>query len=310
MTVTDGWDRSARQLGLLRIVLFGSWLVLLSMTRLDLLAGMPRDALRPTGLALFLPLDLLLEQSLILVGIQVATMGACAAAMAGLRPWRLIGGSAALLVLVTDGLMKAIGWYDNHAQFALVVGAVVLAASPASDGLSLGRRQAPVDADHTPVYGAPMFAIGLLMTTAYALVAARRVADGGFEVFLDHSMRDWSIARSLEDHHYPWDFGLVLLEHSWILPVVAVGFVLTTLFELASPLALAHRRFRFAWLAVLVPFHVGTLVLMGIFFWENLLLLLVLFTTWPHRIVAEFTNLRGPWRGSPRPRHQATTTGP
>jgi hypothetical protein len=54
-----------------------------------------------------------------------------------------------------------------------------------------------------------------------------------------------------------------------------------TLFEILSPLALVWRRFRWVWLAVIAPFHLTTLFTMNIFFWENLILLAVVFTGLP-----------------------------
>jgi hypothetical protein len=51
----------------------------------------------------------------------------------------------------------------------------------------------------------------------------------------------------------------------------------TTLFKLSSAGALFSRVFRLAWLVVIVSFHFVTLFAMNIFFWENLLLVLVIF---------------------------------
>jgi hypothetical protein len=51
----------------------------------------------------------------------------------------------------------------------------------------------------------------------------------------------------------------------------------TTLFELGSAGVLFSRVFRRVWLVVIVSFHFVTLFAMNIFFWENLLLVLVIF---------------------------------
>ena len=58
--------------------------------------------------------------------------------------------------------------------------------------------------------------------------------------------------------------------------VAKLGFAVTTFFELLSPLCLLSRHFRYVWVAVIVSFHVGTRLLMNIFFWHNLLLMAVL----------------------------------
>jgi hypothetical protein len=60
------------------------------------------------------------------------------------------------------------------------------------------------------------------------------------------------------------------------------GFLLVTVFEACSPLALLSATFRRSWLVVMLAFHLSTLVLMNIVFWENMLLLAVVFgPRWP-----------------------------
>lgn len=44
-------------------------------------------------------------------------------------------------------------------------------------------------------------------------------------------------------------------------------------FEVLAPLCLFSRRFRLAWIPIMVTFHLGTWVLMGIFFLFNLLMI-------------------------------------
>ena len=52
-----------------------------------------------------------------------------------------------------------------------------------------------------------------------------------------------------------------------------LGYPLVTLFELLSPAWVFSPRFRWAWIAVMVPFHIGTGLLMGIWFNYNLALI-------------------------------------
>ncbi len=79
-----------------------------------------------------------------------------------------------------------------------------------------------------------------------------------------------------------FSYGLWILENPWIEGLFKAGFFLTTLAEVFSPLCLFSRRFRIFWLLLMIPFHFLTLFTMNIFFWENLLLLVVLFTGLPH----------------------------
>src|SRR5690606_27023043 len=69
----------------------------------------------------------------------------------------------------------------------------------------------------------------------------------------------------------PWFEPLALA------PALTLGFVVTTLFEASAPLLLVSRVFRMVWLPCMAVFHVMTLFLMNILFWENLVLLGVVF---------------------------------
>jgi len=71
------------------------------------------------------------------------------------------------------------------------------------------------------------------------------------------------------------------------------GYFVTTLFELTSVGVLFSQRFRLLWLVVIASFHVITLVSMNIFFWENLVLMAVIFG-W------------GIWTRSPSPMEQGS----
>lgn len=57
---------------------------------------------------------------------------------------------------------------------------------------------------------------------------------------------------------------------AWML---RIGFPLVTLLELLTPLCVFSRRFRWCWLAVMVPFHLGTGLLMGIWFGYSMALI-------------------------------------
>jgi len=63
----------------------------------------------------------------------------------------------------------------------------------------------------------------------------------------------------------------------WLAAMLKGGYFVTTLFELASVGVLFSRTFGMLWLAVIGSFHFITLFSMNIFFWENLVLIGVLF---------------------------------
>ncbi|MGY6500120.1 MAG: hypothetical protein ACXIVQ_04360 [Acidimicrobiales bacterium] len=277
-----------RHLASLRIAVFGTWIILLGSTRLHLLADLPPELVQPNGLARLLPVDVLMGSPLLLAVVQLSAILGCVLCVLGIRPYAPIATATVALIFVNDGLMKSIGLYDNHAQWGALMVALVLAISPAADAWSWGPRADRTAEGHLPHdrYAAPLVAVAALFALAYLMIGARRVVDGAVTVLTDDSMVIWSVARILEDDHYPWDVPQVLLSNQWMLPGVAVGFALVTIAEILTPFILRNRRLCTMWLAVMVPFHVSTLLFMEIFFWENLILIGVLFTGIPTSIIA------------------------
>jgi hypothetical protein len=82
--------------------------------------------------------------------------------------------------------------------------------------------------------------------------------------------------------------------------LVVLGMTVMTVFEIGSPFALFSRWFRNVWLAVLVPFHFSTLFTMDIFFWENVILSIVLWPSFPYLLVVRANRFTA-GRSSPSP---------
>src|SRR4029453_979242 len=64
------------------------------------------------------------------------------------------------------------------------------------------------------------------------------------------------------------------------------GFIVTTAFEILTPAILLGNTFRRLWIAIMIPFHISTLLTMNIFFWQNTVLILLLFTGLAYRVGA------------------------
>lgn len=145
-----------------------------------------------------------------------------------------------------------------------------------------------------------MTACALALGFAYLFVGMARIVGGGLEVLTDESLRHWVVLRSLESSNYAFQYGIAITDSPLLYKGMLAGFAVVTLCEVLAPLALFHRVFRFFWLAVMVPFHVACLMTMNIFFWENVLIILVLFTPLAHRIGA-WARVRESARGGGAP---------
>ena len=69
-----------------------------------------------------------------------------------------------------------------------------------------------------------------------------------------------------------WGLGGWLSTYPALGSLFALGLPVVTAVEVCAPACLFSRRFRQAFLAVMVPFHVLSWVFLDVWFWENLLL--------------------------------------
>jgi hypothetical protein len=280
----------AGALGVLRIVVFAVWaLTVLGSPPLTLAAGLPRELFQAPGVLSLFPepfWEVFLQEATLRV-FTVLLLVVLLAAAAGVGPFAVVGPLAFVGVLLFDGLQKGFSGYFNHAQFGLLYATFFVAISPAADALKLGRGGAggPTGSARSPgVYRFPLVASALALSLTYFLVGSSRVAIGGWEIFTSDALPGHLALRTME--HTATDFRLsfFLLAHAPLVFLLKAGFLVTTVFEVLSPLALLRRGFRLAWLGVIVPFHFATLLTMNIFFWENLVLLALLFTDLPSRV--------------------------
>jgi hypothetical protein len=151
----------------------------------------------------------------------------------------------------------------------------VLACFPAADALALRRRPArPAD----PVmYAAPMRIVAGVLAVVYAFIGIRRLVAGAPAVFIDGSILRWAALRSVQGG-VGEGYGADAVAVPWMAALLIAGFPLVTLLEALTPFCLTSARFRWAWLAVMVPFHLATRAVLQIYFRYNLLLLPLFFT--------------------------------
>ncbi len=117
----------------------------------------------------------------------------------------------------------------------------------------------------------------LMLIIPYTYIAMNRLLDGGPRLFVGDALLADIALTSHWYAAYGFTVFLGLITIPWLAASLKVGFFVTTLFELSSALTLLSRRFRMAWLTVIVSFHFITLFAMNIFFWENLVLTVVIF---------------------------------
>jgi hypothetical protein len=268
---------SARLLGVVRIAVFGLWLANVLLVHLEDLAALPPELLSRHGVLRLIPLALWREMwdPAFLFAMKAALVVTLVWSMLGLRGYQAVAIAACVGITLFDGMEKSLG-HINHSKFVMLYAAWVLAAFPSADAVSLApRRGAPA----APVlYAAPVIAISLLILVPYSMIGAFRLARGGPEIFFGDALEAWFLKRSLEPSATAFRFGITVVENAALLAVAKLGFALTGVLELLSPLCLVSRRFRWLWIPVMIGFHFFSLVTMNIFFWQNALLILLVIT--------------------------------
>jgi hypothetical protein len=267
-------DRPA-DLAMLRIALYGVWFVNLLLTDFSLYSRLPSDLFRGHGLAAYLPIDSLAGTPHLLESLKWLAILGCLLCVIGIAGFRLIGLVTFVPLFLLDSSMKALGTYANHAQVVPLLLALTLPLFPAADAYSIRFSN---KADHpSGSYRLGLLYSAAVMTITYSFIGARRLMIGGVGIHRDGSLERWIVGRTLEDNAFGLDTGLSILDHPWLVPILALGMFVVTVFEILSPLVLRYRSFRRLWLLVIVAFHLSTLLGMNILFWENVVLLPVLF---------------------------------
>jgi len=276
---------SATALGFARIAIFATWMIVLVRANLPVVAELPFDWFRPWGPLILLP-DAAIESLLQPAPLWTIHVLACALALGlllGVRPFEPLACVFVGVVILAECLAKGFCGYANHAQFALLYATMVMTLFPCANGCSIlgPTRRAASDA----LLRAPMLLVPIVVGLTYAAIGLRRITSGGLEIFLDDTILTYLTARSLEYSAYGFEHGLLVHSSPLLIAKVKIGYVVTTFAEIAAPaIILVGWRLRLVWLAIILPFHLLSLLTMNIFFWENVILLIVFFTGLPHWI--------------------------
>lgn len=265
------FDRaSAESLGLVRIAVFGYWFASFCLWPVSRIADFPAQLVTPRGVLGWLPADWFtaLLSPAILTVLHIAAITSCVAAAAGLPGYRGWATIAAATAVIVDGLRKGLEGYVNHSQSAILYLAMALVFVSAADGLALRR---PGPRRTREYYRAATTALALILVAGYFLIGARRLAVGPGVLF-DGSIQVWLATRALRPSAYGILLGWRLANLPWAALPLKLGFAVSTLFEIASPLVVVSDRFRQIWLAAILLLHLATFLGMNILFWQMMVL--------------------------------------
>lgn len=259
--------------GLLRLARLGIlllWIVKLLLDPVWRLGDLPPELIRPVGLLALVPPDQFpfFWSGANLTFLWIVTLMVLVMALAN-RAFALLATVASVLLTIYSSAIRSFG-PPVHTDIVLLLSTYALALFAWAD-LSQRRDDRPA----APNASAPLIAIVSLLTLTYCLVGLNRVI-ASFPVFSGNSMEVWTIDASLRAYYFNTGIGWYLPHWPMLAFFLRLGLPVITFFEIAAPLCLVSYRFRRIFIVVMLSFHVLSLVLMNIFFYEDILLYLLL----------------------------------
>jgi hypothetical protein len=281
---------AAQNIGLLRIVLFAG------LAWVGLRTNAVWWASQPASLRVMPPgwgwLDGLLPIDATTAGVArflVVAFGLCAALGLGTRVTTKVAAIAAVYLLGVPSFFGKI----LHADHALVLMTLVLAAAPCGDAFSFDRQwlrhRGQPDPGLSPAYTLPVRMCWLLLATIYLFPGIWKVWEAG-DIWLSGERLLWELQDEWGQRK-----GFVpparIDRYPWLLKLLGTA---TLIFEVGFIFALFHRRTRVVAALSAVAFHLGIRLFLGIRFYEFLPLILLIDYSWPVPAGAALTQPKRP----------------
>jgi hypothetical protein len=265
------------------------WLAIVAATPYESYAELPRGLITPVGVGrAFLSSQAMLDvvwTAGVLVTTKWLTVTACVVAIVWPKSNAWTIPTVCLGVVFLEAVTKSLGGFVNHAQVAPLLFLVILTAfhrcrfvAPRwlqrATGASGLPRCATDDGSHESI----VWLLSSAIVLPYMYIGINRVWTGGIELFGSDALL-WHLAgasRGFTTYNVPFQFESI----GWILNL---GFLVMTLGEVTSIMLIVWPPSRIYWLIVMSVFHVAIVFLMNIVFWENLVLLWMVFGGVPRR---------------------------
>jgi len=261
-----------RLLRLARLGIFALWIVKLLLDPLWRLADLPREMLKPVGILNLLP-PTALDSFLTPGGLTTFLVVTLLVLVLGLTDkfFHLTATAAALLLTAYSSLIRSFG-PAVHTDIVLLLAVYALAGFAWVDWIALkfGGKKSDVSSSY------PLVTIVAMLCLSYCLVGLNRTVAGGISVFTGDTMEAWCIDASLRGYYFNTNIGWHIPEWPVVVFMLRAGLPFITLFEITAPLCLAVPHYRWIFIPVMFSFHLMSLVFMNIFFFDDMLLYLLL----------------------------------
>jgi hypothetical protein len=288
---------SAPSLGLLRIWIFGIWLVYVAIDPVQVLSRLPSEAFAAPGALGILPQSIwpLVLSETGLLTLKLVTLAGIVLVLVGALPSRLLTVSVTALLVIYQGVLRGFSGHMNHAELVLLYATGIVALFPCFDALSL--RRSTSGTRKQSLYSAPFVAIAFVFCLSFSFVGAARLGNGLSLFFTDTlrnlTIENWLEMGSMTGDRFATPLGPMLALEIFPSLIFQLAYLASTLLELLAPLALISRWFRYLFVGFAATFHAVNLLVLGVPFIENMFLLVVFSERWFHAIAIALD--RGAW---------------
>jgi hypothetical protein len=267
-TLNDLVPTNALNLGIVRALVTGTFLISVLVTSFSSLGHLPTTLLRPIGLMKIVPwwfYDRLVTPAgmtalkwCMVISLIMSTVGFLTVVTTK---------TSVLLVVFHQGLVRSFSHF-NHDEMIAVLFLFILAFSPCGDAFSIDNRLRRKTRDAGLRYGYPILLMMILMSWVYFSSAVIKIRVAGVNYLSADNLPALAIYHSLDNlHGSHFKLAFLLPAIREYLPVVLA---IVLLWELLFPLAVIWKRSRIWILGFGVVFHLGTLFFMNIFFPHHL----------------------------------------
>jgi hypothetical protein len=271
------YDASPRELRLVRILVFGVWFLRVAFKPLDQLALIPASLYEPVGLLALLPpsVEALLHSAVFLLGLKAATLLSLGLVITGvaLRPAMV---AACVLMTLFSSLWRGFAGHIDHESILILFAGYLLTLFAFADARADAKGE-PVPPDAPTRAGIALTSMLAVLCLVYTMVGVYRTVRGTPGIYLSDSLHFWALRNAYETIDPAWGFGKYVADYPVLSQMLRAGFPVITLFELTATFALFSRWYRYAFLAVMIPFHLLSLFVLDVFFWENMVLYVLFF---------------------------------
>jgi hypothetical protein len=265
-----------------RVLIFSVWFLRVAFKPLYQLNLIPESLYQPVGVLGLLPrsVEALLHTTGFLYALQAATLLSFALVIAGVA-LRYTMVAASILMTLFASLWRGFAGHIDHESIIILFAGYLLTLFAWADWRAdaKGEREPPGGPTRA---GIPLTSIVAILCFVYTMVGLFRTVRGTPAVYLSDSLNFWALRNAYETIDPAAGWGRFVLAYPIMGHLLKAGYPVITLFELTAMLALFSKWYRYAFLVVMIPFHVLSLFVLDVFFWENMVLY-VLFFEWGRR---------------------------